>query len=266
MLSRLGPILFLACFLASAGCASICSTMLTRNESNSDWNAARHLRGVPITLKVPTHVKIYVYETYYLQKVPVGGITKTQRLPLPFAVRDFAQEFIYTEKIFTVDFKRPAAGTFNLRVDMTEDQYIQNLQHDVTDQTIQQVGALIKKIAPAGLLPSLVTADSSAVDNQLTPITSVVAVGIFEVDAPDFETQLSSFINWHLTQAHDAWAVPPGVNSIHRIGVTDSQDVGATDGKFTAEPTITHDAEMHDAEEVPAPRGRPRLVPAPRLQ
>jgi hypothetical protein len=218
--------------MAVAGCASATSTLLMRDESNSVWEKKKHLTGIPITLKVPTHVKVYVYETYYLQTVTVGGVERTERLKLPFNVRDFAQEFIYTEKIFTVDFKRPAAGTFNLRLDMTEDQYFQNVAQDVTDQTIQQVGSLIKTLAPGGLIPTLAGASDGAVPlDALVPVKSVVAVGIFEIDAPDFEQQLTTFINNHITQSHDAWTVAPGVTRIHRVPVNDDrQNSNLTEG------------------------------------
>jgi hypothetical protein len=198
------------------------STMVTRDESNQTWTRHRCLQGVPITLKVPTHVKVYVIEHHYLQLVPCAdGVDRTRRLTLPYVVRDFAQEFIYTEKIFTVDFRRPVAGTYNLHLDMTEDQYIEKVQHDVTDQTIAEVGNLIKAAAPGGLLPSPRGATDSP-DDFLYEVTSVVAVGIFEIDAPDFEQQLSGFLNCHLNQAHDAWVVPPPVTAIRRAPLMDS--------------------------------------------
>jgi hypothetical protein len=195
--------------------------MISRDECNNGWQHHGKLHGVPITLKVPTHVKVYVYETYYLKTVSAGNAQRTERIKLPYTLRDFSQDFIYTEKIFTVDFKRPAAGTFNLRLDMTEDQYIQNVAHDVTDTTIQAVDGLIKKLAPSGLIPSLASGDASGNNplKNLYPVKSVVAVGVFEIDAPDFEQRLTAFINLHLTQSHDAFVTDPSVAAIQRIGL-----------------------------------------------
>ena len=211
------------------GCASIGSTLLSRDESNSWWTRYRCLRGVPITLKVPTHVKIYIYEKHILQTVNVGGVRKTQRVKLPFPIRDFAQEFIFDEKIFTVDFKRPAAGAYNLDINMTQDQYIQSVKHDVTDDTIARVGDLIDKIAPDLFKFPSPSGDDTDINPvakfgnvELPEIKSVVAVGIFEIDAPDFEHQLTEFINCHLNKAHDAWVVPPNLDSIHRRGIEGS--------------------------------------------
>jgi hypothetical protein len=132
-------------------------------------------------------------------------------LRLPFVVRDFSQEFIYGEKIFTVDFKRPAAGMYNLQLLMTEDQYISKLQHDITDTTIQEVTNLVTRFFPSGLGAD--PAANGGGDKDGGPIfreiQSVVAVDIFEIDAPDFEQQMTAFANHHLNQAHDAWVSPP---------------------------------------------------------
>jgi len=216
--NKFGLMPAIACLLAT-GCTSISSTLLSRDEGNTHWQREQHLPGVPITLKVPTHVKVYVVETYYLQKVTDGGVPRTERLKLPFTIRDFAQEFVYTEKIFTVDFKRPAAGKYNLHLGMTTDQYIQTVEHDVTDETIRDVSALIDQLAGTGLLPRAASGQAGTTGplQHLYEVKSVAAVGLFEIDAPDFEQQLTGFINCHLTQAHDAWVVPPGVEAIHRV-------------------------------------------------
>jgi hypothetical protein len=192
------------------------STMLTRDESNQFWTRKGGLKGVPITLRVPTHVQLIIFDRHFLYKKP--GDKKSTRIELKYPVRDFAQEFVYTEKIFTVDFKRPAAGLYNLNLNLTPDQYIQNFQHDVTEQTIQDVTTLIGKLIPAD--GGLAAVAASAPSENLEEIQSVVAVGMFEIDAPDFELQMSAFINRHLNQAHDAWVAPPDVRSFHRAHIS----------------------------------------------
>jgi hypothetical protein len=199
--------------MAVTGCTSINSTMLTRNECNTGWNKIKHLKGVPITLKVPTHLKVYVYDLHFLK--PDGSFVETKS-----PIRDFATEFILAEKIFTVDFKRPAAGAYNLDLDMTEDQYIQKISHDVTDQTIQDVTGLIQGLGGIGL--SLATGPGTESSSKIEEIKSVAAVGVFEVEDPLFEDKVTTFINCHLNQAHDAWVVPPGA-TIHRTHLPDQQ-------------------------------------------
>jgi hypothetical protein len=214
MLRRTYPFAVVCILLAVIGCTSMTSTMLTRDENNRFWTRKGPLKGVPITLKVPTHVQLTVFERHYMVNDANG---RAHRLTLPYVVRDFSQEFIYTEKIFTVDYKHPAAGTYKLDLTLTEDQYIQKFQHDVTDTTIAQVTALVGKLAPRGL-PNLSSA--ARAEDYYTEIQSVVAVEIFEIDAPDFEEQMAAFINCHLNQAHDAWVAPPDVDSVHRVGIS----------------------------------------------
>lgn len=202
----------LSMVIALGGCTSITSTMLTRDESNQFWTRKGDLKGVPITLKVPTHAQLTVFERHFLVK---NANDATYRLTLPYVVRDFSQEFIYTEKIFTVDFKRPAAGTYNLRLNLTDDQYIQQLQHDVTDNTIAQVTSLVTQLVPQGLRAETANVGEK-VDELIEEVQSVVAVGMFEIDAPDFEDQMTAFIDGHLNQAHDAWITPPHVKAFNR--------------------------------------------------
>jgi len=218
--------LLLACVLAfGSGCTSIVSTMVTRDETNQTWERHDCLNGIPITLKVPTHLKVYVYHKHYLEPVlnDVRDTVGYKAANVGVVVRDFSHELMYTEKVFVVDFKRPPAGSSNLRVDMTEKQYLAEIQHDVTDTTIAQVGALIGEFA--GLPPQQpggaksAGAPPSRFRPQLIPLRSLVAVGIFEIEAPDFEQQLKQFISCHVNQAHDAWVVPPGISGINRAAI-----------------------------------------------
>jgi len=120
--------LILGCLFAlSAGCASVESTMVTRDETNQYWERHNCLNGIPITIRVPTHLKLYVFHKHYIQPVNLDANNRAEtysELDVGVVVRDFAQEFMYTEKVFFVDFKRPAAGSSNLRVKMTDQQYI----------------------------------------------------------------------------------------------------------------------------------------------
>ncbi len=227
-LMMLRPLLLIAAIgaIAQTGCTSMSSTMLTRDESNSFWTRKAGLQGVPITLKVPTHVKLTVFERHFL--VTDRNTGRAQRLPLPFVVRDFAQEFIYTEKIFTVDFKRPAAGQYNLKLDLSPDQYIQKLQLDVTDETITRVQALVGELIPRGFGGTPAGLVGERVKERIQEIQSVVAVGMFEIEAADFEEQMAGFVNCHLNQAHDAWVAPPSVSAVHRTrlaGFRESSDI-----------------------------------------
>lgn len=193
-------------FVSSIGCSSIRSTMLTRNETNTGWCRVTHLKGAPITLKVPTHLRVYVYQKHFMEQVNVAGVSKWQRVDMP-ALFDFGSETLYTEEIFTTDFKRPAAGAFNLDVDFTEDQYLEKVQQDITDETLGQISDLLTALpglfTPVpGATAGQVSGDAGS--NDLREVKSVVAAGLFEVNAQDFELQVQEFITTHLNNPKPA--------------------------------------------------------------
>jgi len=204
-----------AVLLGITGCKSSRSTVFFRDEMNSEWETEK-ANGIPITVKVPTHLKLYVYEKHFLENATVGSVNTVRYLELPVVLRDFAHDFVYTEKMVLVDFKRPAAGAFNLEVDFTEDQYIQKVQHDITDETIQRVTEFVDTLAPQGLFRQASDGPGADVERKIKEVKAVVAVGMFEVDAPDFEAQVAEFLNCHINKAHDAWVVPPGHTGFRR--------------------------------------------------
>ena len=187
---------------AICGCSTSSSTFLFKDEFNLNWLNIKHLKGTPITLRVPTHVKVYVYEKKFLQAVTAGGVKEIKFIETATPMRDFAQDFIYTEKIFTVDFKRPAAGTLNLQVDYTADQYIDSVKQDITDETIARTGEFFQRLGASGLIQTSANAGKN-VEENIKEVKSVIAVGVFEIDAPDFETQVMDFLNIHLNVSCD---------------------------------------------------------------
>ncbi len=205
--------------LFQTGCTSIRSVMLHRDESNTTWEKERHLPGVPITLKVPTHLKVTVVEKHFLVANTIGGVQQVTRVSMPVPVRAVYHEAIYTEKIFTVDFKRPAAGTFDINATMQDnEQYFKQIQHKGEDKTLNEIANIISKVAPSGLFKPASEGGPDA--NGITTVESVVAVRVFEIDAPDLQQQLTAFLECHVNKAHDAWVVPPGVDEIRRLPLT----------------------------------------------
>lgn len=179
-----------------SGCRSSSSTMFSRNESNSAWCQFEQVDGIPITVKIPTHLKLYVYDKYFLEIDKIAGSERLATADIP-VLRDFAHEMVYTEKVVMVDFKRPAAGSANLKVDFTEDQYIKNYTQDITDETLQRVNELV-----ATTLPSFFEASGGSepqkIEDRIKEVKSIVAVGMFEVDDPNFEMQVQQFLQDHV--------------------------------------------------------------------
>lgn len=132
-----------------AGCKSIQTTFLERNPLSGGTDCI-DLDGYPITLKVPTHLRLTLYETTFLeQKSPVNNqangwevITVNGK---PMTTTTFTTQLIETEKIFTIDHKRPCAGQNKYGVNFTDDQYIDQMSSALTDDAIRQSGIAVSR-------------------------------------------------------------------------------------------------------------------------
>lgn len=192
--------------LTSLGCRSFSSVFLFRNESNSEWETKRLLHGIPITLKVPTHVKIDILEKSFIVHQEGDGF---RHFVPPVPLRDVKHHFIENDKVFVVDLKRPAAGSLTASVDLDpEQQYFNKIDRKYTDTTIEAVTGLLGAVAQNGLFGVKTTDGKPAVQTDgpkfkiHKPIISTVASEIFEIDAADFEVQVSEFLSTHLNDCH----------------------------------------------------------------
>jgi len=261
--------------IALAGCTSIKSTMLTRDEGNSTWTAIK-TSGYPITVKVPTHLRLTVYEKFYItlnegnvtyedlrqqadelgQKIATdsaqdtianrqkkkdleaaAGTARRKHSPSTGAVHvpvvdinnrmlttlDFTTQLIETEKIVTVDQKRPAAGTLKFKTGLTNDQSIQAIQSKAADDTIRQIGLAVQRfianlnggtVADTALttvpdVPDFANLDPKAARPARNPISltdgdvvgddvqtqwRVVATKVFNLDDPNVELHTAEFL------------------------------------------------------------------------
>ena len=193
-----------------AGCTSISSTLLNRmdndmfagnsNGSLKFHNNARPFKGIPITVNVPTHVDVRITEKVrlYAHNDSVD-IVKT-----PHRHLGVDADMVYTDKVFTVDPKRPGAGTLNYTLDFGTDgeQYFKAIKSKITDDTLQDVTTAIRTVMSAfsptaGDSVSRTLTDDDKGSGVFTE-TRTVAWKRFDVDAPDFEHQMSAFVEQHL--------------------------------------------------------------------
>ena len=193
-------------FLAVTGCMSIQSTMLHRDACNTAWEKKK-LKGMPITLKVPTHVRVDVVETKYL--VTDGTGSRYVKVNDCDVVKyEVKREQIVTEKIFTVDLKRPAAGTMDYTAKLSPaDQYFTQVTSNLDDITIQEaskaferiLGALPTVAAPnAGKVPTAEQKQTETDSVTVTPVSSVIASEVFAFSNPMFEDNIRSFLQQSL--------------------------------------------------------------------
>jgi hypothetical protein len=227
--------------LMGLGCSSARSTLLHRGELDQHWETERMLHGVPITLQVPTHIRLEIVEHRYLGLTGLAATTPAEdsdsaastdkslaaRIDwldansLDVPLRSVRHELIKTAKIFTVDPKRPAAGTMDatLKFGGVNGQYLDQIDYFVEDKTLEAVSELIGKVAKQGLVGAPTAADAAGkgVDEYLYPVETVVASAMFSLDAPDLELQMSQFLERHLNQCHHCQLVPPGVSAARRL-------------------------------------------------
>ena len=228
--------LFLAGF---AGCSTMKSTMLNRLDNdmmvgNSNGEPGCHCdakpsEGMPITVRVPTHLDVEITEMYYL--AVVDG--KLQELHTDHRNLDINSKLVETEKVFTVDFPRPASGVLKYNVTMGTDkdsQYFKQIKNEITDDTIKDVAKAIAKVAP--VLAKPVSAGdfqtSSAIKDQLIAEQRTVAWKRFDIDSPDFEEQVRFFVDDNLNKCHDCHRNrTPGTGIIPHVVAAPSAEVNA---------------------------------------
>lgn len=260
-----------AFFLATAnGCTSFRSTIANRlsNDTIRPQCETRTTRGVPVKLKVPTHVDVRIVETYFMGpgpsvrtqapakltgaddiKIPVDysvnsdhTVTLTpktdQATPNPaefdieieaavessptvmhrpgshqgFRILNVETEPIYTDKVFTVDFPRPIAGTLSLTtggdaksegITFDESQYFNSIRGSYKEETLQTINEILSPSTASGTSTSsgntVVTLDKT---DHYTELKRVVAFERFDISECGWEQRMQAFVDLHITHCN----------------------------------------------------------------
>jgi hypothetical protein len=111
-------------------------------------------------------------------------------------------EIIKTKKVFTVDFKRPAAGVLGYDAQFAN-QYFTEINNSVTDRTITDSADAIANVVPAlaklaaagqGVTPEF----GAGLKDRIVKGERVVAYQRFDIDSPSFECDLEAFVAQHV--------------------------------------------------------------------
>ncbi len=200
------------------GCAGMTSTMLNRSESddysvNKPAGRVHHVtKGVPVTLKVLTHLDVRVTETLYY----TDGANGLQPVKLGRRLLDVETNPIRTNKVFTVDFKRPGAGVLDYKADFS-DQFFTTFKNKIDDQTLEDINYALGRtsgIIKRFLATKALTVEKLETDvkNKLIVVTRHVAYQRFDVNDPNFETNVDAFISHHLNNCHECRFPPAKVD------------------------------------------------------
>ncbi|MEZ6061480.1 MAG: hypothetical protein R3C19_14135 [Planctomycetaceae bacterium] len=211
--------------LLVCGCTTARSTMLFRDPGNTQWQQDK-TTGYPITLRVPTHIKVEIVEKLYLVDAGSRGVRPAvDEQNNVFRSWDFRTQILETDKVFTVDYKRPVAGTLNYNTNLSPDQSIEVIQNRLADDAIAQIGVAVSNtlqavtvggtqadfsftnVGSGGTFPTATGQNAkgerpSAIANSrdelsgdnILPVTNVVAAKVFAIDDADFELQVHQFL------------------------------------------------------------------------
>lgn len=203
----------------TSGCTSIQTTFFRRlDDEQLCQENAKPIHGVPVMVKVPSHLELRIEETIHLIKEKDSLSIQTLEAHNQ-VLRSAQAEIRFTEKMFVLDPKRPISGTANYgltfrskpkansnaaRDSATESAghgYLQGLKYKADDQTITNVSAFLANIAP--LLASPI---SMAPNEEIAPVLGLyttsrtVAYGLFDLSSASFEDEVNSFLELHLNQ------------------------------------------------------------------
>jgi hypothetical protein len=189
--------------------------------------AARPFNGVPITLRVPTHLDVVIKEKIYLKVgAEHGSLSRLQADKRSLFVET---QIIETDKVFMVDPKRPAAGQLDYTMKFGADesgtdggkdnsQYFSSIESRIQDDTIKDITGALKAVTDSLASKTNVGASRDS-DLILIPDVRTVAWRRFDIDACDFEQQVADFVAIHMNSCNSCQAY----NALNRGGELPSE-------------------------------------------
>lgn len=196
------------------GCSSFRTTAIDRTEHDTVVvNPTAPLKGIPVTVRVPTHLELSIIETTYWEKKNFTGEKPTLvRLTSGRPTRTVLHNIQETEKVFLVDPMRPGAGTqsygFNFRsttsssgvanVDAQGKGYLSGLTYKVDDRTITESANLLAN--SLGMIQALQTsvANPSQNPSNLIATDRAIAFARFDINSPNYECDVADFLEQYL--------------------------------------------------------------------
>lgn len=227
------PLIMLLITVA-AGCSSIKTTAYDRLEDDTlIANPDKHLKGIPVSLRVPSHIELTVREKTF------WTVEDTEMIPLKNcrATRTIDHDVKYTEKVFLVDPVRPAGGPLSTDANNVSNYYGFSFQHDdldtadreagkekeyqesgrgylaglnykSNDQTIKRSAELlvsslsmIKAFSPPAVKVSAIGGGNNPdLDLEIIETTRVIAFSRFDLNSEHFEDDVMNFLDTYVNK------------------------------------------------------------------
>jgi hypothetical protein len=178
-------------------------------------------KGIPVKMKVPTHVEVRIDEAFFLQTQDDGEKKKLSEARIlrhdgqPLRALTVNTKLVYTDKVFTVDFRRPAGGLLNLSgVTMDSEQYFVSIQAAYEERTLEQITTALGtlKTGTAGSLAASTASKSEGTVNavevgkdaqgSIGAGARTIALARFDISEPGWEERLQCFVEQHVTACY----------------------------------------------------------------
>lgn len=217
-----------------SSCTSAVSTHVTPDPVRGGW-ATNNLRGIPITVKVPTHLELRVTERRYIDSngkyvritprnqetstppapganppngstnsnsnASAGVQTQTSITDNPIlSTRSIEVTVREKDEVFTVDAVRPASGTLAYQAEF-RGQYFKTFNSKVEDKTLESITNAIKNITGEVEKTSKALSAGSIVDSsgkEIPFVDHLVAVKLFDVYDPMLAQSVREFLHTYV--------------------------------------------------------------------
>lgn len=196
--------------LLATGCSSFTTSSIDRLDNHTIVvNPDSPIKGVPVSIRVPTHLELSVIETTYWERKDSpgkGGKPALEKIDSCRLTRSVEHNVKETEKIFVVDPKKPGAGLLNYGFTFqsnTNDKdagkgYLKKVVYKADDKTITTSATLLNNTI--NLLSALPTGanDPQVNSDSLIATDRAVAFARFDINSPTFESDVAGFLELHL--------------------------------------------------------------------
>ncbi len=199
---RLLLVIILIVPLLHAGCTSFKTMSLGRLDSDSLYPECfgKKKKGIPVKLKVPTHVVVSIHE----QQVLVRGEDGVRLQSFSPPQYEVESELSYTDKVFLVDFARPAGGSLTIGENGTngitfdDDQYFKTIKAKVEEQTMLQIGTALGTVSGALTSSEGVVKGEDGDHPNLKFEKSIIACQRFDLARPNWEHEVNGFVQQYI--------------------------------------------------------------------
>lgn len=208
------------------GCSAIRTEMWTRDQndylhpdSQCNPNSKEHLNGIPVMLKVPSHLDVRIVETIYAKHDPTKGQLDVVSFDRPHLNVEY--ETKYTEKMFFVDPKRVGAGSGSYgftfaaaaaagAAGITDSNkeapeghgYLSSNKYKADDQTIVQSSVLLSTLIGLKSGTNETAESNLASKMDLIQTTRLVAYRRFDLGTPCVDQEVAAFLDQHMNCCH----------------------------------------------------------------